>query len=253
MSGDCAKILAIEINTGESAGEPARRSRLGAFLRAKRALLAPDEFDLPIFRRRRVPGLRREEVALLAGISSAWYTQLESGAPITVSPALIRRLTEIFALSAIERAYVFSLAFEELSALDSVIPELDLLSGSRIAAESFEAEIALVLRAHRALKVRIYSALVTETIGTLRPHLDEARCPIGLWLHDDLAPIHRRNPQYTRAARIHAAFHREIDKVVGVGSSGAPSQAERLIVAPSRYVVASAALERAFTIWPQLT
>ena len=213
----------------------------------------PRTSTCPFFHRRRVPGLRREEVALLAGISVAWYTQLESGAPITVSPALIRRLAEIYALTAIERAYVFSLAFEDLSALDSVMPELELLSGLRIAGESFDAEIGLVLRAHRALKVRIYSALVTDSIGTLRPHLDEARCPIGLWLHDDLSPLHRRSAQYTRAARIHAAFHREIDKVVAAGASGAPFSAERLIVAPSRYVVASAALERAFTVWPQLT
>ncbi len=244
--------MAIDTNA-RAADEPSRRERLGSFLRAKRATIEPAQFDLPVFRRRRVPGLRREEIALLAGISVAWYTQLESGAPITVSPALIRRIADILALSALERAYIFSLAFEDLGAVDRVLPELEALTGSRIAAQTFDDEIGLVLRAHRSLKVQIYSSLMHGTIDQLVPYLDEARCPIGLWLHDDLAPTRRRDAQYTRAARIHAAFHREIDKVVAAGLTGAAPQVERLIVAPSRYVIASAALERTFAAWPHRT
>jgi transcriptional regulator with XRE-family HTH domain len=190
-------------------------------------------------------------VALLAGISVAWYTQLEAGAPISVSPALIRRIADIFELNALERAYLFSLAFEELGVVDSVVPELELLSGARIAAQTFDAEVALVLRAHRALKIQIYSALMHGTIDALAGYLDEARCPIGLWLHDHLAPGRRRDAQYTRAARIHAAFHREIDKLVRAGLTGVPAQVERLIVTPSRYVLASAALERTFAAWTE--
>jgi transcriptional regulator with XRE-family HTH domain len=241
--------LAIGTNALEPAEDPNRRTRLGSFLRAKRASISPDRFDLPVFRRRRVAGLRREEVALLAGISVAWYTQLESGAAISVSPALVARLAAILELSAIERAYFFTLAFDELGVVDTVVPELELLASQRIAAETFDDEIALVLRAHRSLKVQIYSALVRGTLDELAPHLDETRCPIGLWLHDDLAPTHRREMHYTRAARIHAAFHREIDKLVAVGLAGHESQVERLIVAPSRYVSASAALERTFGAW----
>lgn len=186
---------------------------------------------------------------MLAGISVAWYTQLESGAAISVSPALVSRLAGILELSAIERAYFFTLAFDELGVVDTVVPELELLSSPRIAAETFDDEIALVLRAHRSLKIQIYSAVVRETLDTLAPQLDETRCPIGLWLHDDLAPAHRREAQYTRAARIHAAFHREIDKLVAAGLTSRDSRAERLLVAPSRYVSASAALERTFGAW----
>jgi transcriptional regulator with XRE-family HTH domain len=241
--------LAIDTNDRDTLEEPARRARLGTFLKNKRATMAPERFDLPVFRRRRVPGLRREEVALLAGISAAWYTQLESGAAITVSPALIGRIADILALSALERAYLFTLAFDALGAVDTVLPELKVLSTSRIAAETFDDEISLVLRTHRSLKVQIYSALMHGTIDMLVPHLDEARCPIGLWLHDDLSPGRRRDAHYTRAARVHAAFHREIDKVVHAGLSGTPPQVERLIVSPSRYVIASAALERTFSGW----
>ena len=141
--------------------------------------------------------------------------------------------------------------FYELSVVDTLLPELELLANSRIAGETFNDEIALVLRAHRSLKVQIYSALMHGTIDHLVPSLDEARCPIGLWLHDDLAPARKRDPHYTRAARIHAAFHREIDKVVQAGLTGEVLQVERLIAAPSRYVIASSALERTFSTWPE--
>ena len=253
MSGAAARDLAIQTNGSETIDEAARRTRLGSFLRAKRAAISPERFELPVFRRRRVPGLRREEVALLAGISVAWYTQLESGAPIVVSPALIRRIADILNLNALERAYVFTLVFYELRVVDTLLPELEVLANSRIAAETFDDEIALVLRAHRSLKVQIYSALMHGTIDQLVPSLDEARCPIGLWLHDDLAPARKRDAQYTRAARIHAAFHREIDKVVQAGLTGEITHVERLIAAPSRYVIASTVLERTFSAWPERT
>ena len=186
----------------------------------------------------------------MAGMSVAWYTQLESGAEITVSPATLRRISDVLALSNLERAYLFTLAIDELGILGTVVPDLDILAGAkRIAADTFEDEVALVLRAHRGLKTQIYSALVHETLDALVPHLDEARCPIGLWLHDDLAPALRGTPAYTRASRIHAAFHREIDRVVSVGQSGDARAVELTLVAPSRYVLASAALERAFAAW----
>ncbi len=225
-----------------------RRRLLGEFLKSKRAATPPTRFNLPLHRKRRVPGLRREELALLAGVSTTWYTLLESGSPITVSPALLRRLSDVLDLSALERAYLFTLAIDELGIINTVLPELSVLS-SRIAAETFEGEIALVLRVHRALKTQIYAALVNGTVDVLRPHLDETRCPIGLWLHDDLANRERRGAGYSRAARVHAAFHREIEKIVRAGESGELPQVERLLVAPSRYLLASASLERAFATW----
>jgi transcriptional regulator with XRE-family HTH domain len=238
MSEEERKSLAIDT-----------KGRFGKFLRTKRATLTPDRFDLPVFRRRRVAGLRREEIAQLAGISPAWYAQLEAGANVAVSPALVRRLADILDLSSIERAYFFALAFDELGAVDAVVPELQLLTGSRIAAESFDGEIELVLRAHRSLKVQVYSALVHGTVESLVPQLDEARCPIGLWLHDDLAHEHRCSVHYSEASRVHAAFHREIDRVVDAGLADAPSAVERLIVAPGSYVTTSVALERTFAHW----
>jgi len=228
-----------------------RRRRLGEYLKTKRAALAPDAYDLPVRRRRRVAGLRREEVALLAGISVTWYTLLESGAPIAASPAVLSRVAGVLRLSPVERAYVFALGIEEMDVMTAIMPELEILSGSRIAGESFAQEVALVLRAHRSLKTQVYGSIVQGRPEALQPHLDEARCPIGVWLHDDLDPGHRREPGYTRAARIHAAFHREIERVVHASAGGNVVGVERLLAAPGRYAVASAALERAFTQWAE--
>ncbi|MCS5713793.1 helix-turn-helix domain-containing protein [Herbiconiux sp. CPCC 205716] len=68
--------------TSASAGASASASaenRLGEYLRARRALVAPETVGLPGGSHRRVPGLRREEVALLAGISADYYLRLERG------------------------------------------------------------------------------------------------------------------------------------------------------------------------------
>ncbi|MFI5641200.1 helix-turn-helix transcriptional regulator [Streptomyces goshikiensis] len=59
--------------------DPADENALGVFLRARRARLGPEDTGLPTTGRRRVPGLRREEVATLAGVSPDYYTRLEQG------------------------------------------------------------------------------------------------------------------------------------------------------------------------------
>ncbi len=66
-----------------------RLQELGDFLRTRRARLAPEDVGLPRGSRRRAPGLRRAEVAQLAGVSVDWYTWLEQGRPITVSTQVL--------------------------------------------------------------------------------------------------------------------------------------------------------------------
>lgn len=55
------------------------RADIRGYLTSRRAKLTPDQVGLPTSTRRRVPGLRREEVAVLAGVSTEWYTRLEKG------------------------------------------------------------------------------------------------------------------------------------------------------------------------------
>jgi transcriptional regulator with XRE-family HTH domain len=90
--------------------QDARLRELGDFLRAQRSRLDPAGFGLPAGTRRRTPGLRREEVAQLCGMSATWYCWIEQGRPISVSPQALARLAQTLRLSQAERAYLFDLA-----------------------------------------------------------------------------------------------------------------------------------------------
>ena len=69
-----------------------RRDELAAFLRARRDALTPADVGLPEGRSRRTKGLRREEIAMLAGVSVTWYTWLEQGRPINASVDVLTAL-----------------------------------------------------------------------------------------------------------------------------------------------------------------
>ncbi len=86
------------------------RRALADFMRAHRLRLTPASVGLAAGARRRTPGLRREEVAQLSGISATWYSWVEQGRDVSMSPAALARLSETFHLSPAERAYFFDLA-----------------------------------------------------------------------------------------------------------------------------------------------
>ncbi|MFI1763625.1 helix-turn-helix transcriptional regulator [Streptomyces sp. NPDC020800] len=90
--------------------QPDRQRQLGAFLRSRRERLTPDEVGLPRTGRRRTPGLRREELALLAGISATWYTYLEQGREIRASEQVLTALATALRLDAHERGHLLRLA-----------------------------------------------------------------------------------------------------------------------------------------------
>ncbi len=74
---------------GRRTAEALRRAELGAFLRSRRERITPADVGLPAIGRRRTPGLRREEVAQVAGVGVTWYTWLEQGRDITVSDQVL--------------------------------------------------------------------------------------------------------------------------------------------------------------------
>lgn len=94
------------------AGDTERRATLGRFLRARRERLAAPEPSRS-GRRRRTPGLRREEVAEAAGVSAAWYTWLEQGRDVRPSAATVARLGEALRLSPDDRVYLHALALSD--------------------------------------------------------------------------------------------------------------------------------------------
>jgi hypothetical protein len=87
-----------------------RRQELSDFLRNRRGRIAPADVGLPATTRRRTPGLRREEVAHLAGMSATWYTWLEQKRPIGVSPGVLDNLARVLLLDPAERMQLFQLA-----------------------------------------------------------------------------------------------------------------------------------------------
>jgi transcriptional regulator with XRE-family HTH domain len=95
-----------------------RRHELSDFLRTRRARIAPAGIGFPPANRRRTPGLRRVEVAQLAGMSATWYTWLEQRRPISVSPGMLDNLARVLQLNPVERVQLFRLARRE-PAIDS--------------------------------------------------------------------------------------------------------------------------------------
>nr|WP_246336804.1 helix-turn-helix transcriptional regulator [Flexivirga oryzae] len=86
------------------------RADIRDFLASRRAKLTPDQVGLPTSGRRRVPGLRREEVAVLAGVSPEWYTRLEKGHIAHVSDDVLDAVATALRLTDIEREHLFNLA-----------------------------------------------------------------------------------------------------------------------------------------------
>ncbi|MFI5718653.1 helix-turn-helix transcriptional regulator [Nocardia sp. NPDC051750] len=87
-----------------------RRHELRDFLTTRRARLSPTDVGLPPAGPRRTPGLRREEVAVLAGVGVSWYTWLEQGRDIRVSERVLDALAGALRLNAHEHAYLYRLA-----------------------------------------------------------------------------------------------------------------------------------------------
>ncbi|GAA1970598.1 helix-turn-helix transcriptional regulator [Kitasatospora viridis] len=79
---------------------------LGEFLRSRRARIQPEEVGLPAYGRRRVPGLRREEVAMLAGVSVDYYVRLEQGRGAGVSEAVLDAVARVLRLDPVEHDHL---------------------------------------------------------------------------------------------------------------------------------------------------
>ncbi|GGU75866.1 transcriptional regulator [Streptomyces filipinensis] len=111
-------VVAPPDTTGEERYVPAagatkseRRNELREFLMSRRARVSPEEAGLPVGGgRRRTPGLRREEVAVLAGVGASWYQWLEQGREISVSPQVLDAVARVLRLSNAERRHLYVLA-----------------------------------------------------------------------------------------------------------------------------------------------
>jgi len=103
------------------------RSELAEFLKARRGAVGPSDVGLPEGGRRRTPGLRREEVAMLAGVSVSWYTWLEQGRPINASVEVLDALARVLRLDPAQHDHLMELGGHSIrhsgSPLGADVPE----------------------------------------------------------------------------------------------------------------------------------
>jgi transcriptional regulator with XRE-family HTH domain len=94
---------------GENGNGERRRAELADFLRRRRAGITPEDVGLPGGGRRRTPGLRREEVAQLAGVGATWYTWLEQGRDVRASLDVFEAISRALRLTPAERMHLILL------------------------------------------------------------------------------------------------------------------------------------------------
>jgi transcriptional regulator with XRE-family HTH domain len=147
-----------------SRADEIRRRELGAFLRNRRERITPEQIGLPRSRRRRTPGLRREEVALLAGVGVTWYTWLEQGRDIHASAQVLDAISRTLLFDAHERSHLFTLA----GAADTTVADetATLLPSVQVLLDRLEPYPALVVNGRYDLLA--YNRIWASTV----PHLD---------------------------------------------------------------------------------
>ncbi|GFZ32226.1 transcriptional regulator [Clostridium zeae] len=91
-----------------------KNKELGLFLKKKRSTLRPEQFGLKSEKRRRVEGLKREEVADLAGVSIDWYVRIEQGQDVNPSVDVLLALSKVLQLNTEEKRYLFNLSEKKM-------------------------------------------------------------------------------------------------------------------------------------------
>jgi transcriptional regulator with XRE-family HTH domain len=147
------------------------KTEIREFLTSRRARITPGEAGLPAYGSRRVPGLRREEVAVLAGVSAPYYTRLERGDINGVSEGVLEALARALQLDDAERAHLFDLAraahptaarSRRRLAKQRVRPEiqwtLDAITGAAAFVSNDRLDILAANQLGRALYSELYAA-----------------------------------------------------------------------------------------------
>lgn len=164
-----------------------RRMELAHFLRVRREQRSPSQYSLPDgAKRRRTPGLRREELALLAGVSPVWYTKLEQGQDIQVSTQVIEGIAHVLQLTPQERNYLHVLA------RGSFLPATHASSAS--VSEDVQ-ELLTALNPHPALVVNERMDVVGWNMAASQTFVDYAS--LSEWERNTLWMVFTRPPGYT--------------------------------------------------------
>jgi transcriptional regulator with XRE-family HTH domain len=197
------------------------RAELATFLRARRERLSPREAGLPGGQRRRTPGLRRQEVAQLAGLSVDYYIRLEQARGPRPSRQVLAALARALMLTTDEREYLFRMAGEEPSPAPG--PSKDVPPGIRYLLDALTATPAYVVSAK--FDVLAWNRLATYFVGDLDATGEDDRNMIR-WMFarpaDDTYWDEPHSVEFTRSvvADLRSAYarypgDRSIDALVG--------------------------------------
>jgi hypothetical protein len=160
-----------------------RKAELRSFLRTLRARIAPEDVGLPVpARRRRTPGLRKDEAAAVAGVSLTWYSALEAGREIGLSEKTLRRIGDALQMTSEEREFLASLANPERNvvAADPIDPLLQAV------VDGFSAGPAYV--ADRYWNVLAFNGLADAVYGFSCAH--ERNLIARMFLDPELRRLH---------------------------------------------------------------
>lgn len=186
-------------------------SAFAEFLRDRRERLAPEQVGLPRGRRRRTGGLRREEVAQLADIGTAWYTALEQGRAVRPSDQVLLNLARALCLNAAEQDHLFVLAGRRPPAR-VMAPPTEVDAPTRTLLERFEPDPAYVVGPR--WDVIAWNQPAAELFGFDRPQ--ERYANNSLWrlfvtqpIPEDPTDWERTARALTSAFRMQSAVHAE--------------------------------------------
>ncbi|MEU9318541.1 helix-turn-helix transcriptional regulator [Streptomyces sp. NPDC048295] len=152
---------------------------LGDFLRSRRARIQPEEVGLQAYGRRRVPGLRREEVAQLAGVSVDYYIRLEQGRGPSVSDTVLDAIARVLRLDETEHTYLRTVARPRARA-SAPAGAQRVRPGLRLLLDSLTAAPAFVLG--RRMDVLAWNALGDALVGFSRMPAAERNMPRQVFL-----------------------------------------------------------------------
>ncbi|MFJ6387181.1 helix-turn-helix domain-containing protein [Streptomyces sp. NPDC091972] len=182
-----------------------RRLELAAFLRHRREHITPEQVGLPRGRRRRTPGLRREEVAQLSAVGVTWYTWLEQARDIQVSVQVLDALARALLLDPTERSHLFQLAGAVDPTPATVCPLIT--PAVRQVLEQLEPLPACVQNSRYDILAynRTYGLLLCD-LDAVPP--EDRNCMILSYTHDDWRSsiVHLPEVQRLMAARFRATM-----------------------------------------------
>jgi transcriptional regulator with XRE-family HTH domain len=181
-----------------------RRTELGEFLRSRRAALKPADVGLPEFGRRRVPGLRREELSLLAGVSLEHYTRIEQGRGVRPSAQVLDAIATALALTDAERAHLHDLAAPAPPSRRRPRPQPRVRPGLQRLLGQMHEHPAFVLGPR--MDVLAWNGLAAQVFGDFSRFAPERRNMAWLvFLDDETAALY---PDWETVARETVAFLR---------------------------------------------